>query len=105
VVWALAPHLPAVVLEANFGARDADRLRALGPAAQVHCTGPREELERRFEERQRHPGHADDRYPAGRHDQARPLELGCPVLVVDTTGPFDLDGVERWVRQRLMRRH
>ncbi|HVL93099.1 MAG TPA: AAA family ATPase [Acidimicrobiales bacterium] len=102
VLWALAARFPAALLEANFGARDVERLRSLcDRPVQVHCTGPPAELERRFAARERHPGHVDDEYPRGRTDQARPLELGGPLLVVDTTADVDVDAVAAWVSEQL----
>lgn len=104
IMWAVTPGFPAVVLEANFGAPDAPRLRSLCERpVQVHCTAPRAVLERRWRERPRHRGHADEEYPADRRDQAEPLDLGGPVLVVDTTEPPDVAAVTAWVRGHLGR--
>lgn len=97
VLWALAPGFPAAVLEANFGPEARDHLLVLCPhPIQVHCTGPREELERRFNERPRHPGHIDE-FPADKVAEQDALDLGGPRLVVDTTDSVDIDAVVAWV--------
>src|SRR5438067_2056570 len=59
---------------------------------------------RRFERRAptRHPGHVDavivDEVKASFDAGAGPLDLGGPVLDVDTSGPVDIDAVAAWVR-------
>ena len=102
VLWALIPNFPQVVVESNFGTADVARLRALcDRPVQVHCTAPTDVLVRRFEARVRHAGHVDAEYPRDRQDQAAPLDLGGPVLTVDTTAAVDLDAVVAWARARI----
>lgn len=104
VMWALLRRFPSAVVESNFGEADVPQLLALCERpVQVHCTGPTAELVRRFEARERHPGHVDADYPLDRDDQARPLPLGGPLLEVDTTRDVDLDDVAAWVHRHLRR--
>lgn len=103
VLWALAAGMAEAVLEANFGAAHAGPLRALcDRPVQVHCTCSDDVRRQRFAGRRRHPGHVDEGLP-DRPDQAGPLPLGGPVLVVDTAGPVDLDAVAGWVLARTAR--
>lgn len=84
-----------------------DWLRALpaGAVVEVHCDCPPEESARRFTERQRHPGHFDDRKAlldvVGQFEPLAalgPLGIG-PLVRVDTNGTVDAAAVARAVRQ------
>ena len=111
VMWALAAHTPAAVLETSWHRERArPRLEALGkPVVEVHCTCPDAVLRRRLEWRagtDRHPIHREvitprliddivDLAPAG-----DVLGLG-PVLDVDTSQPVDARAVAEWVHRRV----
>lgn len=101
LLWALAPHSPSLVLEANFRTRSPSerrRLTALLASArivEVHCRLPLEEASRRFAARARtqrhHPAHVlQEMSPETLTEYAEPFAL-TPVLEVDTTRPIDLD--------------
>lgn len=97
VMFALAPSLPAAVLEANFRPGHGPRLLELCEnPVEVHCTCPPEERARRWESRDRHPGHLDD-LGMPEDDFTGPLALGPNVLEVDTADPVDVDTVAAWV--------
>ncbi len=103
VMFALARHSPAAVLEANFYPGHTPQLQAICQRpVQILCTCPAAEAHRRHLARadRRHPGHLD-RLPVNR-DKAtlpwQPLDLGGPVLRVDTSGPVDIAAVATWVR-------
>lgn len=110
VLFALAGELldvgTGLVLEAHFahGRSEADLapLAARGRAVVVHCWAPREVLAARARGRAggRHAGHFDlarlDR-PA----EVDPPDLGVPCLRVDTSGPWRVEAVAAWVRDRL----
>jgi len=99
-MFALAAELlgarASLVLEANFDAESASRLRAL-PAHrpfQLFCTAQAEVTCARFRTRaasgMRHPGHLDSvverELGAGEHDgRWRPLDLEGELLELDTT--------------------
>lgn len=112
LLWALAPHCPQVVLEANFPTQDpAERRRAaallLEPdlrALEIHCRLPLDEAARRFAARARtgrHPAHAlQEMTLEGLTKYAEPFAL-TPVIEVDTTSPVDLDALIANIRQIL----
>jgi hypothetical protein len=102
VLFALAAHAPAAVLDA-FWRRPlvVDRLAALSPPiVEVHCACPPELALARYRERVRHPGHGGvpDDEVAHWAVEAGPLALGGPLLEVDTTQPVDVASVAAWVR-------
>jgi predicted kinase len=106
VLLALARELPAAVLDANFYPdHGPELLRACQQPIEVFCRCPASEVERRFIERApaRHPGHVDHvldaQLKAALNGGMGPLDLGGPVLEVDTSGPLDVDAVARWVRR------
>jgi predicted kinase len=110
VLLALAADLPAAVLDANFYPAHAAAVRAACPRPiEVFCRCPAEEVERRFLQRAatRHPGHVDRTLgPELRGLLAagpRPLNLGGPVLEVDTSTPVDVPQVAEWVRRQTER--
>jgi predicted kinase len=99
VLWALAPHLPRLVLEANFHWRsdyEQQRLRALeGKIVEVYCRCAPAEVARRFAERAARPGHHPAHY-AGAIAEAdvirnfgRPMGVGT-LIEVDTQAPIDI---------------
>ncbi len=108
VLWALAPHCPAVVLEANFRTQSADeraRFVALAQSGarliEVYCRVPREEASRRFAERahaeRHHPAHVLAEMPPERMAQyEEPFALG-PVIEVDTRNPIDVDELAKGI--------
>lgn len=101
VLWALAPHCPAVVLEANFRTKsDYEREKVTGLLAagsqivEVYCRLSREEASRRFAERARevrhHPAHALAEMPPERMaEYEEPFGMG-PVIEVDTRTTVDI---------------
>jgi predicted kinase len=108
LLWALAPHCPAVVLEANFRTQspyERAKVTALAEAGaqivEVYCRLPREEASRRFAERARqqrhHPAHALAAMPPDRMiEYEEPFALS-PVLEVDTTRPIDIEALARQI--------
>ncbi|HVT98950.1 MAG TPA: AAA family ATPase [Acidobacteriaceae bacterium] len=109
VLWALAPHCPAVVLEANFRTQSSyEREKVAGLVAagaqivEVYCRLPREEASRRFAERARevrhHPAHALAEMPPERmREYEEPFALG-PVIEVDTRMLVDEVGLAVRIR-------
>ena len=88
----------SLIIECNFQPDlAAPRLRAMraqykAVMCQIFCRASTDTLYERFKARTgtRHPGHADEQYMAEFHallDQTpqEALDLGCPVVVVDTT--------------------
>lgn len=110
VMYALAREQTAAVLESHFwrGVSEPD-LMALGrPLVQVFCRCPVEVAYERYLRRarspDRHPGHLpehqSDEVTAGwRSTEPKPLELGCPLIEVDTTAPVDVGALALQVRQ------
>lgn len=101
LLWALAPHCPSVVLEANFRTRtprDRARLASLQAAlVEVHCRIPLDEASRRFARRaleeRHHPAHPlTAMSPERMAEYDTPFALG-PVLAIDTTQPVDIDAL------------
>jgi AAA domain len=103
VMFALARHSPAAVLEANFYPDHIPALQAIcRQPIQVLCHCPPAQAHRRYLARagDRHRGHLDH-LPANQRKSAmpwRPLDLGGPVLRVDTSGPVDVPAVAAWIR-------
>lgn len=103
LLWALAPHCPAVVLEANFRTKsDYEREKVAGllvhaHMVEVYCRLPREEASRRFAERARHerhhPAHALAEMPPERMMEYEEPFAMSPVIEVDTRTPVDVDAV------------
>lgn len=109
LLWALAPHCPAVVLEANFRTRsdyERGKLAALlaSPgthAVEVYCRIPREEASRRFAQRahgeRHHPAHPVAAMSPNRMmEYEEPFAL-TPVIEVDTTQPIDIEALARQI--------
>jgi len=106
LLWALAPHCPSLVLEANFRTQSPEeraKLAALdADVLEIYCRLPREEASRRFAERARHerhhPAHPLLAMPTERiAEYEEPFALS-PVLEVDTTRPVDLDALLSRIR-------
>jgi predicted kinase len=115
LLWALAPHCPAVVLEANFRTKsqyERNHVTALlaKPGAlivEVHCRVPREEASRRFAERARlerhHPAHAlAEMSPERMMEYEQPFALS-PVLEVDTTHAVDIEALAKQIEAEWLR--
>ncbi len=105
VMFALARHSPAAVLEANFYPDHAPQLQAICQRPiQILCHCTTAEARRRHLARapRRHPGHLD--HLLVNQDKAtlpwQPLGLGEPLLRVDTSGPVDIPALATWVRTR-----
>jgi predicted kinase len=108
LLWALAPHCPAVVLEANFRtqsdyerAKVAALAKANAQIVEVYCRLPREEASRRFAERARqerhHPSHVlAEMSPDRMIEYEEPFALS-PVIEVDTARPIDIEELVRRV--------
>lgn len=105
ILWALAPHCPAVVLEANFRTKSDDERHKFAAllhhpctqAVEVYCRLPREEASRRFTERARHERHHPahvlaEMSPERIAEYEEPFAL-TPVIEVDSTMPVDLDAL------------
>jgi predicted kinase len=103
LLWALAPHCPAVVLEANFRTQSqyerdqVARLIAKADIVEVYCRIPREEASRRFAERARqerhHPAHVLAEMPPERMTEyEEPFGLS-PVIEVDTQEPVSIESL------------
>ncbi len=115
VLWSLAPHCPAVVLEANFRTQshyERDKVAALlalpnTQMVEIYCRLPREEASRRFAERAReerhHPAHTlAAMSPERMMEYEEPFALS-PVIEVDTQSPVDLDALAARLRETLIK--
>jgi hypothetical protein len=111
LLWTLARHAPACVLEANFRpahAREREQLTALssgGQLIEVYCACAADEAARRYDQRGsaggRHPVHSWPTLPPDvRAEFTGPLGLG-PVVEVDTAQPVDVAHVADRVRALL----
>lgn len=113
LLWALAPHCPQLVLEANFRTRspfERMQLAALlhRPGArlvEIHCRIPLEEAARRFAQRARderhHPAHALKEMSLDQlAEYSDPFALS-PVITVDSTAPLDLPALVKETRTLL----
>lgn len=112
VLWELARHCPAVVLEANFRTKsEYERGRVATLLAEsgtqiveVHCRIPLEEASRRFAERARgerhHPAHVlQEMSPERMAEYESAFGLG-PVIEVDTRTAVDVEELAMRVRER-----
>jgi predicted kinase len=103
MMFTLARGPGSKILEGNFRPDQKDRLLDLGASPiEIFCHCSPEELVRRFEGRaqERHPGH----HPLTREElveraQYGPLDLGGPMLRVDTENPNAHDLAARWLRE------
>lgn len=69
-----------------------------GRIVEVFCRCPREEMERRYRSRVRHPCHFDELRTVEElwnEDTENPVAGGWPVIDVDTTQPVDVDALVR----------
>lgn len=109
LLWRLAAHCPAVMLEANFRSApeyERDRVAELCPRpVEVYCRVPPELALRRYDERGTRPDHHE--VHAGRTtsldaiaEYQLPMNLG-PVIEVDTSGFVDVAHVARLVQTAL----
>ena len=103
LLWTLAARAPDVVIEANFrpySAYERGRLVALGGLpVEVHCSCPAELASARYNARPTHPVHVINSLPvAAMAEYDRPVGIGG-LVVVDTTGPFDVAAVAARVRE------
>lgn len=107
VLLAMLREVPAAVVDANFYPEHSQLLlRACQQPIEVFCRCPAAEIERRFGQRApaRHPGHVDHVLDAQRKAAldrgVGPLDLGGPVLEVDTSRPVDVATVAAWIGQQ-----
>jgi predicted kinase len=113
LLWALAPHCPQAVLEANFRTQSAfergqvaDLIHQPGARlVEILCRVPLEEAARRFAERARlerhHPAHALTEMSVEQLAvYSQPFALS-PVIEIDTSVPVDLDALLGRVRAAL----
>lgn len=107
VLWRLARHAPAAVIEANFRPRSEYERRHLealnGRLVEVYCDCPSSEVARRFAERaaSAHPAHPLAELPPellAEYDG--PVGLGV-VIRVDTTAPADVAALVARIEQAL----
>ena len=116
VFFTIAGELPEGILDHWWRGDRRARLTALGgDLVEVFCRcGADALVERariRAEEQTRHPVHEDwmpddllgrwEGIPGG----LAPLDVGAPVLEVETDRPVDVDSIHRWVDQLLTGRH
>lgn len=98
LLWALAPHCPAAILEANFRSKsehERAQFAALeGRKLEIYCHCSPEEAARRFRERaagkRDHPAHSMKTISVeALAEYDRPFGL-CPVIDVDTEQPVNV---------------
>lgn len=105
VMWAVARHMPEVIIESNFRP-DLDEVRRRilllhSRPVEIYCRCPAEVAAARYNERhaqgERHPVHVLGQIgPGDVRVFGHPLGLG-PVIEVDTTVPIDLASLARAV--------
>ena len=102
VMLDLAAGMDAAILVGNFSVDTAPELAKLDPPPiEIFCRCPNEELVRRIKSRRRHPGHLDDATAtevARGVPSAKPLDLGGPLLEVDTSWEVSVPRIVDWVR-------
>jgi predicted kinase len=109
LLWALAPHCPSVMLEANFRTQsphEREKVASLlnrfeGNMVEIHCRIPAQEAARRFAERARterhHPAHALQEMSIEQlSEYALPFAMS-PVIEVDTANPVDIAALAQQV--------
>jgi predicted kinase len=102
----VARDAPGAVLDTFVHEDWKHRLGGLpGTIAEVHCACAVEVARARYAKRERHPCHFDtaqlaDAFDRWVREDARPLDLGGPLIEVDTTGPVDVGSVAAWVRRQ-----
>lgn len=86
----------------NFSLEAAPGLSEIAaPPIEVFCRCPTNELVRRIKARKRHAGHLDDqtaREVERGVPSSEPLELGGPLLEVDTSRQVDVGPIVDWIR-------
>jgi predicted kinase len=108
LLWSLAPHCPALVLEANFRTQSqyerdqVARLLTKSEIVEVYCRIPREEASRRFAERARqqrhHPAHVlAEMSPERMTDYEEPFALSI-VIEVDTQNPVNVEALAKQIQ-------
>lgn len=113
LLWALAPHCPSAMLEANFRTQsphEREQVAMLlnhfcGNMVEIHCRIPIEEAARRFAERARterhHPAHALQEMSIEQlAEYAQPFAMS-PVVEVDTARLVDVAALARQVVTKL----
>jgi predicted kinase len=104
VLFVVAPQLDGAVLEGWWRDDRRNRLLALGgPFVEIFCTCDPDVVEqrarKRVAERERHPIHRDVINPGvlgqlrSMADSVEPLDLGGPLLRIDTTNEVDVDAL------------
>ena len=111
LLWQLSPNLgPRLILEAPLTFAQEEAVRGLHEAPiELYLRAAPEEIWRRHHDRQelRHDCHRHHPLPnlddvVASMAVARPLDLGGPLLMVDTTEGVDGPQVARWVREHLV---
>jgi predicted kinase len=109
LLWTLASHAPAIVLEANFWPDDERVARRIGglsaAVVEVYCRCPVPLAMSRYQRRAggRHPAHAEARRVLTADDYARwsrPVGVG-QLIIAGTTGPVDIAELALEVMARL----
>ena len=113
LLWALAPHCPQLILEANFrtkSAHEREQLSALlaspnSRAVEIHCRIPLDEAARRFADRastaRHHPAHVLQEISLDQLSEfAQPFAL-CPVIEVDARRTLGIAALAERVRAAL----
>jgi len=113
LLWALAPHCPQVLLEANFrthSEHERGKITALiaqgAQIVEICCRIPREEASRRFAERARHERHHPahmlaEMLPERMAEYEQPFGLS-PLIEVDTLNPVDIEALAGRVESLLV---
>jgi hypothetical protein len=107
ILYALLDDMPTAVIETHWHPDiSGPRLRGLDrPVVEICCQCDRQVRLARLGSRPRHPGHLESRLklmpswikqrmPLGFEE---PLDLGGPLLRLETTEPIDIAVVARWV--------
>ena len=114
LMYEMAAHAPSAVLESFFwpGVSERDLLALDRPMVQIYCECPVEVAVRRYRERAldpqsgRHPRHVPSGDVEAKISRWRSLDgvvldLGVPLLRVDTTKPVIVDEVVEFVESQL----
>lgn len=113
LLWALAPHCPQVLLEANFrthSEHERGKITALiaqgAQIVEICCRIPREVASRRFAERaqqeRHHPAHMlAEMLPERMAEYEQPFGLS-PLIEVDTLNPVDIEALAGRVESLLV---
>ncbi len=104
VMYAVAAEAGSAVLDSHFwrGTAEPDLMALSRPLVQVYCRCPVELAVLRYRQRMdspdRHPGHhpehqSDEVIESWSTVEPRPLDLGAPLIEVDTTRAVDIDAL------------